>query len=141
YQKADIPVVTTRAPGFDGPIAFTTRGGQLAEKTEGRTRVYAEFPDATPQRPNVAGVVLSKILSNTVKARIEVSATGTHQGRRITLTRTFDLDLVTAFRFAEPAKVSLLPGESARVRLGIARVKGFDGPVTLHLPQVQGVTL
>ena len=141
YQKAAIPVVTTRTAGFDGPIAFAVKGGQLADKGEGRTRVFAEFPDATPQKPQVAGVVVSKILSNTVKARIEVSATGTHDGRRITLTRTFDLDLTTAFRFAEPAKVALLPGESAKARLGVSRVKSFDGPITLHLSPMQGVTL
>src|SRR5205823_1002833 len=46
YQKAAIPMVTTRVAGFEGPIAFEARGGQLAEKSEGRTRVYAEFPPA-----------------------------------------------------------------------------------------------
>ena len=141
YQKADIPIITTRVAGFDGPITFTATGGQLADKNEGRTRVYAEFPPATPSQPNVKGVVVSKILSNTVKARIGVSATGTHQGHRITLTRAFELDLVTAFKFTEPAKVSLLPGESAKARIAVTRVKTFDGPVMVHLSPIQGVTL
>src|SRR5205823_4525573 len=61
YQTADIPITTTRAPGFDGPIAFTATGGQLADKNEGRTRVYAEFPEATRETPDVNGVVVSKI--------------------------------------------------------------------------------
>jgi hypothetical protein len=142
YQKAPIPVVTTRVPGFDGPISFRATGGQLADKNEGRTRVYAEFPDATAADPNVSGVVVSKILSNVGKVRIDVTATGAHAGRRVTLSRAFDLDLVTAFRVsAEPAKVALLPGESAKVRFVVSRVKSFDGPVTLRLPTVQGIPL
>src|SRR5262249_53661796 len=142
YQTADIPIVTTRAPGFDGPIAFTATGGQLADKNEGRTRVYAEFPEATRQRPNVTGVVVSKMLSNLGKGRSEVAATATHAGRRVTLTRAFDLDLVTAFKVtADPARVSLLPGEKATVRLSVGRVKTFDGPVSLHLQPMQGAVI
>lgn len=141
YQQAAIPIATTRSSGFEGPIAFEARGGQLAEESEGRTRVFARFPDATPKQANISGVVVSKILSNTVKARIEVTATARHQGQRIQLTRTFDLDLTTAFKFTpEPAKVSLLPGESARARVSLNKVKGFDGPVMLHLQPMQGLT-
>jgi len=141
YQTAAIPVITTRAAGFDGPISFAARGGQLAEKTEGRTRVYAEFPDSTTKKKDASGAIVSKILSNVGQARIEVTATGRRQGRRVQLTRTFQLDLTTAFTFApEPAKVSLLPGESARTRIAVNRVKTFDGPVTLHLQPIAGVT-
>jgi hypothetical protein len=71
-----------------------------------------------------------------------VSATGTHAGRRVELTRTFDLEITTAFRVAaEPTKVALLPGESARVRWLVTRTKSFDGPVTLRLAPMTGVTL
>lgn len=140
YQSAAIPVVTTRVPGFDGPITFLAVGGQLADKEEGRTRVYAEFPDATAKQPNVSGVIVSKILANIAKPRIEVTATGTHAGRRVTLTRTFDLDLTYAYKVvSDTPKVALLPGESATVRLGVERMKTFDGPVTLHLNNMQGL--
>jgi hypothetical protein len=141
YQHADVPVVTTRVSGFDGPVRLTATGGQLADKNEGRTRVYAEFPDATPQQPRVTGGIYSKILSNVGKSRIEVAATAEHQGRRVTLTRTFELNLTTAFTVkATPAQVSLLPGGSAKVRLRLDRVKSFDGPVTLRLTPTQGLT-
>lgn len=140
YLTAPIPVVTTRVADFDGPISFRPVGGQLGDKAEGRTRVYAEFPDATAKQPNVSGVVVSKILTNTAKARIDVTATGTHKGRRVSLTRTFDLDIVTAFQFAsEPVKVALLPGESATVKLTLSRLKAFDAPVKLHLSPTQGI--
>jgi hypothetical protein len=134
YQSALVPVVTTRIAGFDGPISFHATGGQLADKNEGRTRVYAEFPDATAREPNVSGVIVSKILSNIGKPRIEVTATGTHQGRRVTLIRTFDLDLGYAYKITtDTPKVALEPGGSAKVRYSVSRVKTFDGPVTLHL--------
>jgi hypothetical protein len=140
YQSAPILVVTTRAAGFDGPIRFTATGGQLADKNEGRTRVYAEFPNATPNALNVRGVVVSKILSNIGKVRIEVTATGTHQGRSTTLIRTFELDLNYAFTItSDTPKIVLLPGETAKVRLTANRVKTFDGSVTIHLSPTQGL--
>jgi len=140
YQRADIPVTTTRSGGFDGPITITAKGGQLADKNEGRTRVYAEFPDATTKQLNVTGSIHSKILSNVGKTRIEVTGTGVQQGRRIALTRTFELNLAPAFSFpAEPVKVSMLPGESAKVRLPLNKMKSFDGDVTLMLSPIQGL--
>jgi hypothetical protein len=140
YQSAPIPIATTRVVGFDGPITFAATGGQLADKNEGRTRVYAEFPEATAKEPNVRGVVVSKILSNIGKVRIDVAATGTHRGRRVTLARSFDLDLTYAYKVtAETPKVSLLPGEGGKVRLAVERAKGFGGAVKLHLNPVQGV--
>jgi hypothetical protein len=140
YQTAPVPVVTTRAAGFDGPISFHATGGQLADKNEGRTRVYAEFPELTAKQLNGSGVIVSKILSNIGKPRIELTATGTHQGRRVTLIRTFDLDLTYAYKITtDTPKVSLLPGESAKVKLAVERLKSFDGSVTLHFNNVQGL--
>ena len=66
-----IALLPDRAPGFDGPIRFTATGGQLADKIEGRTRVYAEFPNASVKERTIDGVVVSKILSNIGKARID----------------------------------------------------------------------
>jgi hypothetical protein len=140
YQSVPIPITTTRVAGFDGPIRFEATGGQFADKNEGRTRVYGEFPDATAKQPSVSGVVVSKILSNIGKTRIEVTATGTHAGRRVTLIRTFELDLAYAFKLTtDTPKIALLPGETAKVRYAVDRVKTFDGAVTLHLNNMQGL--
>ncbi len=140
YQSAPVRVFTTRDPDFKGPITFTATGGQLADKNEGRTRVYAEFPDATAKQQTSDGVVVSKILSNIGKARIDVTATGTHEGRRITLNRSFPLDLTYAYAVrSDTPKVAFLPGESAKVRYAVDRVKTFDGAVTLHLNPMQGL--
>jgi hypothetical protein len=132
YQRVGVPLAITRVPGFDGPITFTAKGGQLAPKEEGRTRVYAEFPAATPATPRAEGFIQSLILSNLAKARIEVSAMGTHQGRRVTLTRSFELDLVPGFRVkGEPAKLSVFPGETARTRFTVERIGGIDNEITI----------
>jgi hypothetical protein len=140
YQSAPIPIATARVPGFDGPIHFAATGGQLADKAEGRTRVYAEFPVATATQLEVTGKAVSKILSNTAKARITVAATGTHDGRRVTLIRCFDLDLVPAFKLTpESPKLTLAPGESGTVRYAIDRAASFDGPVSLRLNPQDGL--
>lgn len=142
YQRVPVPITLTRVPGFAAPVNFTAVGGQLAPKEEGRTRVYAEFPEAKTGDDNVAGFVQSLILSNLVKARIDVSAVGTHNGRRVTLTRSFHLDLVPAFRVkGEPAKVSVLPEETARAQLTVERVGVFDGAVTVRFNQNSGLSL
>ncbi len=142
YQQAAIPLVLTRKSGFDAPINFTARGGQLADKAEGRTRVYAEFPVATAKNLKVNGSVHSRILSNLGKARIEVLASAVSEGCTITLIRTFELDIRTAFTIqAPPAVVKLLPGDASKVRLMIERVKTFAGPVTLKLEPAPGLEL
>jgi hypothetical protein len=140
YQSAPIPLITTRAAGFDGPIRFAATGGQLADKNEGRTRVYADFPSLTAKEQTGSGAVVSKILSNIGKTRIEVTATGTHAGRTVTLVRTFDLDLTYAYAVtSDTPKVALLPGERATVRVGVQRQKSFAGAVTLHLSSFPGL--
>jgi hypothetical protein len=141
YQKAAIPVATRRTADFAGAITFEARGGQLAEKSEGRTRVYAEFPEATRPNADINGVIVSKILSNLGKSRIEVVATARDNGRRVQLLRTFDLDLTTAFRFAsEPVKVSLVPGAKTTARIAVSKSKGYDAAVVLHLQPAQGLS-
>jgi hypothetical protein len=142
YQHAAIPLITTRKPGFDAPITFTARGGQLADKDEGRTRVYAEFPQATAKELKVNGGVHSRILSNIGKTRIEVLASAVHEGRTITLIRTFELEIRTAFIIlAPPAPLKVAPGETSKVRLTVDRVKTFAGPVTVAIQSAAGLEL
>ena len=142
YQQAAIPLVLTRKPGFDAAITFTARGGQLADKNEGRTRVYAEFPTATPKELQVNGSVHSRILANLGKTRIEVLASAVHDGRKITLIRSFELEIRTAFTVAAPVEpLKLAPGNALKVRLTVERVKSFAGPVTLKLQPAAGLEL
>jgi hypothetical protein len=136
YQHADFPLAVTRAKGFDGPIAFGAKGGQLAPKEEGRTRVYAEFTESK-------GSIHSKILTNLAKHRVDVSATGVApDGRRVTLTRTLDLDIRAAYVVtAEPAVLKLEPGATAKLRWNVERMTTFDGAVTVAVDAAAGIEL
>lgn len=142
YQQANIPIKLTRQPGYTGAIRFTAKGGQLADKNEGRTRVYAEFPVATGTTSAVNGSIHSKILSNLGKVRIDVTALAEQDGRQLHLTRTFELHLTTAFQLvSEPAKLVLAPGESGQIQLQANREPTFTGAITVKLPIVPGLTL
>jgi hypothetical protein len=102
--------------------------------------VYAEFPDSTADKSAVSGVVVSKILSNIGTTRIEVTATATHEKRRVSLVRTFELNLTHAYTITSDApKLALLPGERGKVRIGVSRRPGFDGAVALPLNPTPGL--
>src|SRR5262249_29799212 len=116
YQHADFPIAVARGKGFDGPLAFRAKGGQIAPKEECRTRVYAEFTQAR-------GTIHSKILTNLAKHRVDIRAVGTQNGRRVTLTRTFGLDIRAAYVVkVEPAPLKIEPGATARLRFNAERM-------------------
>jgi hypothetical protein len=133
YQHVEFPIAVTRSKGFDGRLAFDARGGQLAPKEEGRTRVYAEFKEDK-------GSIHSKILTSLTKHRVDVTAIGVENGRKIALTRTFDLDIMAAFTvIAEPDLLKLEPGATGKLRLNADRLKAFDGDVTIELAPSPGL--
>jgi hypothetical protein len=142
YQEAPIPLTLRRCAGYTDAITFTAKGGQLAPKTEGRTRVYAEFPTATGTTTDVRGSIHSKILSNLGNVRVDVNATGRDGERTVTLTRTFELNLTTAYQMTtEPSKQTVAPGATVHVRVQATRVPTFTGAITLKLPTIPGLTL
>jgi hypothetical protein len=137
YQHVDFPMKVSRSKGFDGPITFSAKGGQLAPKEEGRTRVYAEFTERK-------GSIHSKILTNLGKHRVDVTALGVNPkgGRRVALTRTFDLDVRAAYVVtAEPASPKLAPGGTAKLRLHAERMKSFAAKVEVQLSPALGIEL
>jgi hypothetical protein len=142
YQTAELPIASTRATGFTAPIKLTVRGGQLGNENEFRSRVFGRIADATPEAVVVTGVLHSRNLAQTIKQRGFLDATVVHEGRKITLTRSFELDVRTAHRLSvEPPKLSLQPGASARVKLLADRVPTFRGPVTVKPLMVAGLSM
>ena len=82
----------------------------------------------------------SRILANLGTARIEVRATALHRGRRITLARTFDLEIRPAFALKADKKPLLLAaGGSGKAVVRIERMKTFAGPVTVALSPPDGL--
>ena len=142
YQTAELPIVSTRAAGFTAPISFAVRGGQLGNESEFRSRVFGRIADATPEAGVVTGVLHSRNLAQTIKQRGFLDATVMYEGRKITLTRSFELDVRTAHRLSvEPPKLSLQPGATARLKLLVDRVPTFRGPVTVKPLSVAGLLL
>jgi hypothetical protein len=137
YQHADFPILATRTQGFDGPLSFSAKGGQIAPKEEGRTRVYVEFT-------RDKGTIHSKILTNLAKHRVDVTAVGINakDGRRVTLMRAFDLDIRAAYVIkADPPLLKIEPGATGKLRLSAERMKTFDADVTLQITPVLGLDL
>jgi hypothetical protein len=142
YLHADFPIATTRTAGFDGPITFATRGGPVGKKSQLRIQVYTEIPDATQSQLNPTARIFARNQAQIAKSRIDVDATGAYQGRKVTLSRSFQLDLKTAFEVtAEPAQITLQPGESQTVHLSVTRLSTFQGAVTVEPSRVTGIEL
>jgi len=142
YQHVEFAIVITREKGFTGPVTFSAKGGQIAPKEEGRTRVYAEFPTAMPDQPRVLGSIHSKILTNPAKHRVDLTAASVHQGRQVTLQRTFNLEVRSAFAVSvDPPTQKLDPGASGKVRLNVDRLKTFDGEVEVDITPTFGIEM
>ena len=134
YQTAEFPIVTTRAPGFASPITFTVTGGQIGVEREERNQLYARFQLATAERLTTSGTFFNRILTNLAKHRVDLTATAEVDGHRVNLTRTFTLDVQSAFKPTfEPELPTAEPGGKIKVKLLANRVSTFDGDVTFTL--------
>jgi hypothetical protein len=139
YIDAKFPIQTTRNAGFGQPISFTGNGGQIGDESEERSNIFLQFTTATDEMPNVAGLVFNRILTRYEKFRVNFSATAEHEGRRITLNRTFEMDVKAAFAPAsEMPTVELQPGETTTVRMLANRATGFTGAVTMAATPLAG---
>ena len=142
YQTAEIQVKTTRVGGFDGPIRFVARGSELDQNQLRKPRVRLHIGQATSENATTTGTLESYVNTKLHRQRVILTGTAIYQGRELSLTRTFDLEIVVAFR-PGPArkKVSLAAGGSVRVAVRPNRIAPFDGPVMLSIGQVKGLEL
>jgi hypothetical protein len=132
YQTASFPITTQRSGGFDSPIVFQATGGQVGVVEQERDNVYAEIPTATVDRPKVEGVFHNRINTRYEKARVDLSATAEFDGHEVTLNRTFNLDLRSAFKPTfEPATITVEPGGTAKFKILANRTPTYDGEVTV----------
>lgn len=134
FQTAEFPIVTTRNAGFAAPITFKVKGGQIGVETEERNQIYARFTPATVEQLKSTGTFYNRILTNLAKHRVDLIASAELNGQRINITRTFTLDVRSAFQPTyEPAQLTTLPGGTVRVKILANRVPTFDGPVTFTI--------
>ena len=141
FQSAEVPIVTTRQPGFVAPITFAVKGGQIGDEKEERNQVYARFIPGTTERLTTTGTFFNRINTQLNKHRVDLTASAEVDGRRINLVRTFTLDVRSAFKPTyEPELPAALPGATARVKLVANRVPSFDGPLQFILGPQFGFT-
>jgi hypothetical protein len=134
FQTAEFPIKTTRSPGFASPITFKLKGGQIGNEKEERNQVYARFTPAIPENATVTGTFFNRILTNLSKHRVDVTASADVNGHQVNLTRTFTLDVRSAFQPTyEPAQPTIEPGGTYRFKILANRVPTFDGPLTFTL--------
>ena len=141
YQTAEFPIVTKRSAGFTSPITFKITGGQIGVEAEERNQVYARFTPATAERLTASGTFFNRILTNLAKHRVDLTATADVNGHRVNLTRTFLLEVQSAFKpTIEPELPTTEPGGTVKFKLLANRVTTFDGPVTFTLGPQTGFT-
>ena len=134
YQTASFAISTQRLAGaaFDSPIMFRVAGGQIGVEEQERDNVFALIPDATVDRPHVEGVFHNRINTRYERARVDLSATADFDGHEVTLWRTFDLDLRSAFKPAfEPSTITVEPGGMATFKVLANRTPTYDGEITV----------
>ena len=144
FLSAELPIATTRSkPEFNTPITFKAIGGQIGEESEIRRQIYVRSVPATSERPKTQISFYSRNLPNEQKDRIDLSAIGEFEGRRVQLIRSFDLELKAAFDIVpeDPKPVALLPGEKAKVTLLANRLPPFTGPIKIEPQPTPGITL
>lgn len=142
YQQAEFVLQTTREAGFTAPISFVARGGTLEQLNLQLPRVRAQIPDASLDLPQVIGILRSGVNSELIRHRVTVTATADDHGRRVSLTRVFQLVLQVAFNPApELERIEIPRGESRRIRLAARRLAPFDGEVVVHPSRVAGILL
>ena len=134
FQTAEFSIVTTRSPGFDAPLRFNVKGGQIGDEAEERNQIYARFTPATAEQLKASGTFYNRILTNLNKHRVDLTATADVHGRRINITRTFTLNVRSAFQPTyEPAQPTVAPGGTFRFKILANRVPTFKGPLTFTL--------
>lgn len=134
FQTTDFPIITTRTAGFTAPITFAVNGGQIGVEKEERNQIYAHFTPATVDKLKASGTFYNRILTQLAKHRVDLTASAEVHGQRINLTRTFTLEVRSAFQPTyEPAQLTTVPGGTVRVKIFANRVPTFDGPLTFTL--------
>lgn len=140
FLSIELPIATTRRPEFKSPITFKAIGGQIGEESEIRRQIYVRSIPATPEKLNTQAAFYSRNLPNEQKDRIDISAIGEFEGRRVQLIRSFDMELKAAFDVTAEKPIVLLPGESAKVTLLANRLPPFTGPIKIETIETPGIT-
>ncbi|MCH2372598.1 MAG: PPC domain-containing protein [Planctomycetes bacterium] len=144
FLEKSYEISVTRVGGYDGPVEFKARGGTLDKDGMGRYAVRTETPTAVAGVSEVTAWLRSTVIcvQKPVNHRVAVTGEVVLDGRRIFLTRTFEMYMRPAFEpTADPPRVELRPGESTQVRVLANRIEPHREPITISLSGVSGLQL
>jgi hypothetical protein len=133
YLEVTFPLLIRRATGFDAPITFIAHGGSLEPLALQKPRIVAQIPSAARGETLVAGILRSGVNSELRKQRVTVTAHANDGGRSVDLARTFDLVTRVSYEpSAEPSRLEVRAGETAKVAIHVNRIAPFLGPVSIR---------
>ena len=140
YLDTTFEIETTRVAGFDTPITFSARGGQLEQVRLRKPTIVSEIPDAKSDSSLAVAKLRSGVNTSLGKQRVTLTGTTVLDGRTINLTRTFELETKVAFAVAsEPKQLVLHRGDKAQVRLLANRLAPFNGELKVTPVQIEGI--
>jgi hypothetical protein len=133
YLETTFRLGITRVAGYEAPITFVAHGGSLEPLNLQKPRIVAAIPAATKGHSTVAGILRSGVNSELRKQRVTITAHANDGGRSVDLMRTFELTTRVSYEpSAEPSRVEIRAGESAKVAIRANRVAPFEGPITIR---------
>jgi hypothetical protein len=133
YLETTFRLAITRVGGYEAPIGFVAHGGSLEPLNLQKPRIVAAISPATKGQSAVAGVLRSGVNSELRKQRVTITAHANDGGRSVDLTRTFELTTRVSYEpSAEPSRVQIQAGKSARVAILPNRIAPFEGPITIR---------
>jgi hypothetical protein len=142
YLSQPFPLQIARRDGFAGELQFKAVGGQLGEESEIRRQIFTRFTPGTVDHATVTGTFYSRNLPQEQKHRVDLSTDGEHQGRRVSLVRSFELQLKAGYAIAvEPASIVVAPGEATKLQLTATRLPPFTGPIEVEIVDALGLNL
>jgi hypothetical protein len=142
YLSQSFPVQIARRDGFAGELQFKAVGGQLGEESEIRRQIFTRFTPGTVGNATVTGTFYSRNLPQEQKQRVDLSSDGEHHGRRVSLLRSFEMQLKAGYAVTlEPTSIVVAPGESAKLKLSATRLPPFDGPIEIEIEEAAGLNL
>ena len=142
FLHTTFEIETTRTGGFEKPISFIARGGELEKERLNPARVVPTIPLGTTAESTTTVTLHSTVQSRFTRHPVTLTATTKHDGRTISLTRMFDLAIVPAFEPAiEPLQIELRAGESATVLLRGRRRSPFEGEISVQPGRVEGLSI
>lgn len=133
YLQTEVKIGIGRKSGFEGALQFAASGGQLGEESQGRRQVFGRYPVAEKGQTQAVATIHSRSQAQEAKERIDLTATGVHNGREVKLVRSFTLDCRPGFAVTcEPSSLVLPPGGVGQARLVVNRLPQFNGEVTVE---------